>query len=185
MNSNHSDASVAATAFLLRRRRIPRSAFRRSHAGACARCARQRPDAALASAPTAACSRSTAMKIACIRSAWKTGRRWSRSSTGPLRWTDDAILEEHAFVSTLVEREIPAVPARVLNGTHAAYLRGFSLLDLRATRRPRAGYRPAGHAGMARAFYRPDSRGRADRSRTSNGRRSTSRRSATSRASFC
>ena len=32
------------------------------------------------------------------------------------RWSDEAILEEHAFVATLVEREIPVVPARVIAG---------------------------------------------------------------------
>ena len=34
----------------------------------------------------------------------------------PARWTDAAILEEHAFVTTLVEREIPVVPALQING---------------------------------------------------------------------
>ncbi|HEY6094020.1 MAG TPA: serine/threonine protein kinase [Gallionellaceae bacterium] len=34
----------------------------------------------------------------------------------PLRWSDDAILEEHAFVQELVEREIPVVPAMALAG---------------------------------------------------------------------
>ncbi|MDP1997574.1 MAG: serine/threonine protein kinase [Gallionella sp.] len=34
----------------------------------------------------------------------------------PERWTDAAILEEHAFVATLVEREIPVVPALVIDG---------------------------------------------------------------------
>ncbi|MEJ1958534.1 MAG: serine/threonine protein kinase [Nitrosomonadales bacterium] len=34
----------------------------------------------------------------------------------PGRWTDEAILEEHAFVQELVEREIPVVPALVLGG---------------------------------------------------------------------
>ena len=33
----------------------------------------------------------------------------------PGRWSDAAILEEHAFVQELVEREIPVVPALVLN----------------------------------------------------------------------
>ena len=33
----------------------------------------------------------------------------------PDRWTDSAILEEHAFVSELVEREIPVVPALSIN----------------------------------------------------------------------
>lgn len=34
----------------------------------------------------------------------------------PQRWTDAAILEEHAFVSDLAGREIPAVPAMVIAG---------------------------------------------------------------------
>ena len=33
----------------------------------------------------------------------------------PARWTDAAILEEHAFVAELVEREIPVVPALALD----------------------------------------------------------------------
>ena len=34
----------------------------------------------------------------------------------PARWTDAAILEEHAFVAVLAEREIPVVPAMEING---------------------------------------------------------------------
>src|SRR5512143_48476 len=34
----------------------------------------------------------------------------------PLRWSDDAILEEHAFVAELAGREIPVVPAMALAG---------------------------------------------------------------------
>jgi len=34
----------------------------------------------------------------------------------PERWTDAAILEEHAFVAALAEREIPVVPALVIDG---------------------------------------------------------------------
>ncbi|MGB7479679.1 MAG: phosphotransferase, partial [Burkholderiaceae bacterium] len=34
----------------------------------------------------------------------------------PLRWSDAAILEEHALVQELAEREIPAVPALTLAG---------------------------------------------------------------------
>ena len=34
----------------------------------------------------------------------------------PQRWSDAAILEEHAFVAELVEREIPVVPALALQG---------------------------------------------------------------------
>ncbi len=35
----------------------------------------------------------------------------------PGRWSDAAILEEHAFIAKLAEREIPAVPALVLGGS--------------------------------------------------------------------
>ena len=35
----------------------------------------------------------------------------------PRRWSDAAILEEHAFVQTLVEREIPVVPPMLLGGS--------------------------------------------------------------------
>ena len=34
----------------------------------------------------------------------------------PARWTDEAILEEHAFVDELVELEIPVVPAQTIGG---------------------------------------------------------------------
>jgi Ser/Thr protein kinase RdoA (MazF antagonist) len=34
----------------------------------------------------------------------------------PARWSDEQILEEHAFVATLAEREIPAVPALEITG---------------------------------------------------------------------
>jgi Ser/Thr protein kinase RdoA (MazF antagonist) len=33
----------------------------------------------------------------------------------PARWTDEAILEEHAFVAELVGREIPVIPALIIN----------------------------------------------------------------------
>ena len=35
----------------------------------------------------------------------------------PARWSDEAILEEHAFVQTLANAEIPVVPALILNNT--------------------------------------------------------------------
>jgi Ser/Thr protein kinase RdoA (MazF antagonist) len=56
----------------------------------------------------------------------------------PLRWSDDTILEEHAFVSTLYEREIPAVPARVLNGASLHTFEGFrfSIFERRGGRAP-------------------------------------------------
>jgi len=34
----------------------------------------------------------------------------------PARWSDDAILEEHAFVAELVAQEIPVVPAMLIDG---------------------------------------------------------------------
>ncbi|WP_297323925.1 serine/threonine protein kinase [Nitrosomonas sp.] len=41
------------------------------------------------------------------------------------RWTDETILEEHAFVQELVEREIPVVPALVLGGKTLHTFEGF------------------------------------------------------------
>lgn len=43
----------------------------------------------------------------------------------PARWTDEAILEEHAFVQELVEREIPVVPALALDGKTLHEFEGF------------------------------------------------------------
>lgn len=43
----------------------------------------------------------------------------------PGRWTDAAILEEHAFVHELAEREIPVVPALVLDGKTLHHFEGF------------------------------------------------------------
>ncbi|MDP1870654.1 MAG: serine/threonine protein kinase [Gallionella sp.] len=43
----------------------------------------------------------------------------------PARWTDDAILEEHEFVATLAAREIPVVPANLINGTTLHEFNGF------------------------------------------------------------
>ncbi len=43
----------------------------------------------------------------------------------PARWTDSAILEEHAFVQELVEREIPVVPALVFAGKTLHSFEGF------------------------------------------------------------
>jgi Ser/Thr protein kinase RdoA (MazF antagonist) len=43
----------------------------------------------------------------------------------PARWTDAAILEEHAFVQELVEREIPVVPALTINGKTLHEFNGF------------------------------------------------------------
>lgn len=43
----------------------------------------------------------------------------------PQRWSDCAILEEHAFVQELFEREIPVVPAQVVNGSSLQVFDGF------------------------------------------------------------
>jgi Ser/Thr protein kinase RdoA (MazF antagonist) len=56
----------------------------------------------------------------------------------PQRWSNQAILEEHAFVADLAQREIPAVPARVLNGTSLHAFEGFrfSIFERRGGRAP-------------------------------------------------
>jgi Ser/Thr protein kinase RdoA (MazF antagonist) len=43
----------------------------------------------------------------------------------PERWTDTEILEEHAFVATLAEREIPVVPALEINSSTLHTFSGF------------------------------------------------------------
>lgn len=43
----------------------------------------------------------------------------------PKRWTDEAILEEHAFVQELAEHEIPVVPALMVNGKMLHRFDGF------------------------------------------------------------
>jgi Ser/Thr protein kinase RdoA (MazF antagonist) len=43
----------------------------------------------------------------------------------PLRWSNEAILEEHAFVQELVEREIPVVPALLLHGKTLHEFEGY------------------------------------------------------------
>ncbi len=43
----------------------------------------------------------------------------------PARWSDAAILEEHAFVQELSEREIPVVPAQVIAGKTLHHFDGF------------------------------------------------------------
>lgn len=44
----------------------------------------------------------------------------------PQRWSDAAILEEHAFVAELVEREVPVVPALTIAGATLQHFGGFS-----------------------------------------------------------
>src|ERR1700694_439196 len=43
----------------------------------------------------------------------------------PARWTDNQILEEHAFTAQLAEREIPAVPALVTGNSTLHAFEGF------------------------------------------------------------
>lgn len=43
----------------------------------------------------------------------------------PSRWSDEAILEEHAFVQELAEREIPVVPALEIDGKTLHHFDGF------------------------------------------------------------
>jgi Ser/Thr protein kinase RdoA (MazF antagonist) len=43
----------------------------------------------------------------------------------PERWSDAQILEEHAFVATLAEREIPVVPALKIQGSTLHLFNGF------------------------------------------------------------
>ncbi len=43
----------------------------------------------------------------------------------PARWSDEAILEEHAFTLELAEREIPVVPPLNINGTTLHHAEGF------------------------------------------------------------
>ncbi|WP_075643667.1 serine/threonine protein kinase [Paraburkholderia monticola] len=56
----------------------------------------------------------------------------------PERWSDAAILEEHAFVAELAAREIPAVTARVLDGRTLHTFDGyrFSVFERRGGRAP-------------------------------------------------
>jgi len=56
----------------------------------------------------------------------------------PARWSDAAILEEHAFVAELVEAEVPAVPAMTIDGRtlhqHAGFR--FAVFPSRGGRAP-------------------------------------------------
>jgi Ser/Thr protein kinase RdoA (MazF antagonist) len=56
----------------------------------------------------------------------------------PERWSDEAILEEHAFVAELAAREIPAVPAVAFEGRtlHAFDGYRFSVFERRGGRAP-------------------------------------------------
>jgi len=57
----------------------------------------------------------------------------------PLRWSDAAILEEHAFVRELAEHEVPVVPALDLNGGNTLHFYGgfrFSVFPKHGGRAP-------------------------------------------------
>jgi Ser/Thr protein kinase RdoA (MazF antagonist) len=56
----------------------------------------------------------------------------------PQRWSDAAILEEHAFVAELVSREVPAVPALSIGGRtlHEAGGFRFAVFERRGGRAP-------------------------------------------------
>jgi len=59
----------------------------------------------------------------------------------PGRWSDEAILEEHAFVADLAEREVPVVPACVLDGRTLHRFEGFrfAVFPCRGGRAPELG----------------------------------------------
>lgn len=59
----------------------------------------------------------------------------------PGRWSDAAILEEHAFVQELAAREIPAVPALALSGRSLHEFEGFrfAVFERRGGRAPELG----------------------------------------------
>ncbi|MFC5512348.1 serine/threonine protein kinase [Massilia jejuensis] len=59
----------------------------------------------------------------------------------PARWSDAAILEEHAFVAELVEREIPVVPAMEIGGRTLHEFEGFrfAVFPRRGGRAPELG----------------------------------------------
>ena len=59
----------------------------------------------------------------------------------PQRWSDAAILEEHGFVEELAEREIPVVPAMIINGRSLHEFEGFRLavFERRGGRAPELG----------------------------------------------
>ncbi|RDV00197.1 serine/threonine protein kinase [Trinickia dinghuensis] len=56
----------------------------------------------------------------------------------PQRWSDEAILEEHAFVAELARAEVPAVPAREIDARtlHAFGGFRFAIFDRRGGRAP-------------------------------------------------
>lgn len=61
----------------------------------------------------------------------------------PARWSDEAILEEHAFLQELAEHEIPVVPARIIDGKTLHHFAGFrfALFEKKGGRAPELGDR--------------------------------------------
>ncbi|MES2298746.1 MAG: serine/threonine protein kinase [Pseudomonadota bacterium] len=59
----------------------------------------------------------------------------------PARWSDAAILEEHAFVQELVERELPVVPALTVGAATLHHFGGFrfAVFERRGGRAPELG----------------------------------------------
>lgn len=59
----------------------------------------------------------------------------------PQRWSNDAILEEHAFVAELAEREVPVVPAMTIEGRTLHEFGGFrfAVFPRRGGRAPELG----------------------------------------------
>ena len=103
----------------------------------------------------------------------------------PARWSDAQIVEEHAFVAELAEREIPAVAPLVLDGRtlhHDADLR-FAVYPKHGGRTPELDDPRHARPGSAASSAASTRSARSRRSRTA--RRSTSRPSATSRATSC
>lgn len=66
------------------------------------------------------------------------GPPWIAKFYRPNRWTDDAILEEHAFTQALIDREIPVVAPLAINGQTLHHYEGFrfALFPRRGGRAP-------------------------------------------------
>ena len=165
----------------MRRCQPSATAVRRPHARLRARCARQRR----VCAATAACSRSTATRTASTRSGMEDGPPVVAKFYRPLRWTDAQILEEHAFVLELAEREIPVVAPLSVAGDKTLHAFGgfrFAVYPQHGGRAPELEDRDT-LEWMGRFIGRIHAVGAVRPS--SPARRSTSRASARSRANTC
>ena len=103
----------------------------------------------------------------------------------PGRWSDAQILEEHAFVRELAEREIPVVAPLTIGGKTLHQFGGyrFALYPTRGGRTPELEDRD--DARMDGSLHRAHPRGRRARGLSPRARRSISRPSATNRAIIC